>query len=1322
MQWPRPRSVVLRHLFFLVIFSLLMLTPFEALGLPVALLQQINHVAGTGASGYSGDGNAAAAAAVDLPQGVAVDGGGNLYIADTKNNVIRRVDATTGIITTVAGNGQSGYAGDGGLARQAQLKAPQGITVDASGNLWIADTGNSAIRKVTAGTGIISTVAGNGAAGFGGDGLLATAATTELNLPAAVAVDAAGNLYIADTANNRIRHVSATTGLIATYAGTGLTAYNGDGILATTANLSSPQGVALDASSNLYLTDTAHNLVREVVTSTGDIQIVAGTAGQPGSFGGDGGLATSALLNLPTGLAFDTSGNLYIADSGNARIREVVAGNISTLAGNGTSGFNNTDGALATTAELNNPVGLAVDVEGNVYVADTNNNAARLISDGRHLPATALALTTPVARYLYLEINSALTLNTQSISVGEEQKSEFSLSTLGATIPIGSLTACANSTAYSASTTCIIPLAFAPVYPGAREAALSITFTITGTQSTQVYGLSGIGLGPETVLSPGTINSILPLLTTLPSQPTYQQLAIDPQGSVYVADEFDNEIFIWCAGINTSNGCTGSNTHNIFVASSGAIVTATLDAPTAVALDAAGNLYIANRGANTILRVDAATHAVTTVAGTGAQGYTGDRGLATGAELHTPSGIAATPDGTLYIADSGNNVIRRVDAITGIITTVAGAGTQNFTGDGGLATLATLDNPFGVALDTHLHLYIADTGNSAIRSVDPVTGIISTVAGTGAAGFSGDGGAAVNAQLASPLTVATDAAGNLYITDTGNARIRRVDAESGAIETIAGTGQVSLSGDGGAATLAALAAPSGVGTDALGQVVVADQTSGAVRSITAEPPAPLNFGNTVVGCGITAPQTVELANVGNLPLAVTALAAPVDFPLTNINANTCVANLSQPSGGVCAMTFVFAPTVPGNLKEAASVTDDTLNIPGAIQGIAMSGIGQPLAVLATTTTVTVNPVSLAYGAPVVLTATVTSTQGPVPTGVVLFSVNGLEVGSAALNGAGVATLTIPAAPTGTNLMVLASHPQQCNYGPSTAQASMTVVPAATMTTLIASAGQVKYGQPVTLEAIVTPVTSGVPTGPVEFLDGSAQIGQATLDGTGYATLVLNQQALPLGLNSFTANYLGDPNYIPSTSNAVTVNVYDASLQMTIHPTQVSLTAGASVQVQVTLTPVNGFDQTITLSCAGLIAGAECTFSPATIAFNTQSQTQQVTLTIQSNLLPATAGTAFFFHSWLLLAFTLFAASLLQRARKQAKRSGISHGPGHVSGHRYVWMLAVLLCIGGCASLAMLTGCGGGSPPPPVYDAVTVQASTPALGVLAQANLQVNMGQ
>ena len=1328
MTWSCPRFVAFRRLFFLCLFTLAPLYTLEALSAPVALLQQINHVAGIGAPGFSGDGVAATTAAVNLPQGVALDGGGNLYIADTANNRIRRVDAVTGVITTVVGNGQQGYAGDGALAIMAQLNHPAGIAVDAYGNLYIADTGNSVIRKVAAATGEIATIAGNGTAGYAGDGGLATAA--ELNLPAALAVDASGNILIADSANNRIRFVDAASGRISLYAGNGSTTYNGDGLAATQAALSNPQGVALDSSDNLYLTDTGHNLVREVVTSTGEIQIVAGTAGQPGGFGGDGGPATSALLNAPTGLTLDTSGNLYVSDSANARIREVSAGTITTLAGNGTAGFNNTDGALATTAQVNHPVGLAVNAGDAVYVADTANNAVRLISDGRHFSIAPLSLTTPVTRYLYLQVNSSLTLNALSVSIGEAQKKEFSLGVVSSppAFSIGTLTACAANGAYSVGSICIVPLTFAPGYPGERAAALSVA-TSAGTE---MYGLSGAGLGPETVLSPGIITSIL---TTSSGQPTYEQLAIDAQGDVYVANKMNNQIDVWCAGVNASNGCASSGSSNVFVGSSDAIVTATLNAPTAVALDAAENLYIANSGANNILRVDAATHAVTTVAGNGTQGYTGDGGAATSAELHTPSGVAATADGTLYIADTGNNVARRVDAVTGIITTVAGiAGPGGYSGDGGLAIQAMLNNPFGVTLGDHRHLYIADTNNSVIRSVDPVTGIIRTVAGTGGvAGFSGDGGVAMNALLAFPLAVVADAAGNLYIADTGNARIRRVDAANGTIETIAGSNQPGFAGDGGASTLAELAAPSGVGMDALGQVVLADQTNSTVRSITALSPASLSFGDITAGCGVSAPQTVELANVGNAPLNVTALTAPTDFPLVNSNANTCVANVPQSSGSVCAMTFAFAPTVPGNLQETASETDNTLNLSGAVHQIEMSGVGQPLSVIATTTTVTANPVSLAYGAPVVLTATVTSAQGPVPSGTVLFSINGLAVGNAALNGAGVASLTIPAAPTGTNVLVLASHPQQCTYGPSVALTSMTVVPAATQTTLISSVAQVLYGQSMTLEAIVTSVTSGTPTGVVVFMDGSSQIGQATLDGTGYATVVLNQQALPLGMNTFTAQYLGDPNYISSTSNSVGVTVSDASLQMDIHPTQVQLSAGASGQIQITLTPLHGFDQTVTLSCAGLVAGAECIFAPATIAFNAQSQAQQITLTIRSNLL-AVAGAPFGSGrwmplGWLMLAFTVLAAALLQRARKQADMAGCKavrgpHGYKGRSGHngRSGWMLVAILCLGGCASLAALTGCSGSAPPPPIYSTVMVQASTPSQGVLAQWALQVDLGQ
>jgi trimeric autotransporter adhesin len=277
----------------------------------------ISTVAGTGSYGYSGDGGLATSAALKDPRGVAVDASGNIYIADTFTNRIRMVTKSTGIISTVAGTGSSGYSGDGGLATSAGFLYPYGVTVDASGDIYIADTSNYRIRMVTKSTGIISTVAGNGYYGYSGDGGLATsAALKEIYV---VVVDASGNIYIADTFNNRIRMVTKSTGIISTVAGTGSSGYSGDGGLATSAALDSPRGFAIDASGNLYIADADNCRIRMVTKSTGIISTVAGTGSN--SYSGDGGLATSAALSLPSVLTIDGSGNIYIADAGNKRIR-----------------------------------------------------------------------------------------------------------------------------------------------------------------------------------------------------------------------------------------------------------------------------------------------------------------------------------------------------------------------------------------------------------------------------------------------------------------------------------------------------------------------------------------------------------------------------------------------------------------------------------------------------------------------------------------------------------------------------------------------------------------------------------------------------------------------------------------------------------------------------------------------------------------------------------------------------------------------------------------------------------------------------------------
>jgi hypothetical protein len=331
----------------------------------------ITTVAGTGAQGYSGDGGVATSAELSSPSGVALDSSGNLYIADFGNNCIRKVTASTGIITTVAGTGVFGYSGDGGTATSAKLGNPSGVALDASGNLYIADESNRLIRKVTASTGIIITVAGGG--NTFGDGGAATSA--ELDNPSGVALDSSGNLYIADEGNNRIRKVTASTGIITTVAG-GTSGYGGDGGAATAAALYGPAGVALDSSGNLYIADLFNNCIRKVTASTGIITTVAGN--RTGGYIGDGGAATAAELVQPEGVALDSSGNLYIAD-GNNRIRMVTAstGIITTVAGGGNTYIG--DGGAAISAELSSPHGVALDASGNLYIADEGNGRIRVV-------------------------------------------------------------------------------------------------------------------------------------------------------------------------------------------------------------------------------------------------------------------------------------------------------------------------------------------------------------------------------------------------------------------------------------------------------------------------------------------------------------------------------------------------------------------------------------------------------------------------------------------------------------------------------------------------------------------------------------------------------------------------------------------------------------------------------------------------------------------------------------------------------------------------------------------------------------------------------
>jgi sugar lactone lactonase YvrE len=339
----------------------------------VSHAQTITTLAGTGISGWSGDGGPATVATINGPNGLCPDGAGNLYFCDGANNRIRKINAA-GTISTIAGNGTAGFGGDGMPATDASVEFsnPAALTFDATGNLYIADLNNQRVRKINT-AGIITTIAGTGIAGFGGDGGPATAAA--FDNPISFSFDSHGNLYIADQLNHRIRMIN-TFGIVTTVAGTGTPGFSGDGGPAIACAFYYPNAVFVDHLDNVWMADNGNQRIRKINTA-GIITTVAGdgTAG----YTGDGMAATATSISWPAKIKVDIVGNLFIADNGNNRIRKVnPAGIISTITGDGTPGFTG-DGGPATAGEINSPTDVAVDALGNVFIADAGNGRIRKI-------------------------------------------------------------------------------------------------------------------------------------------------------------------------------------------------------------------------------------------------------------------------------------------------------------------------------------------------------------------------------------------------------------------------------------------------------------------------------------------------------------------------------------------------------------------------------------------------------------------------------------------------------------------------------------------------------------------------------------------------------------------------------------------------------------------------------------------------------------------------------------------------------------------------------------------------------------------------------
>ena len=729
---------------------------------PLSSAQIVETVAGGGI----GDGAAAIAAFLSNgAEGIAIDAVGNLYITDGNHHRVRKLTSSTGIITTVAGNGYKEYNGDNIAAVSASINHPRSVVVDASGNLYIADS-NSRIRKVSAATGIISTVAGTGTAGYDGDNIAAVNA--KLNVPSSLALDAAGNLYLADQNNVRIRKVNSASGVITTVAGSGLTGYDGDNVPATSAALSGPKGITLDASGNLYIADTGNSRIRKVAVSTGIITTIAG-AGSPGSIG-DGIPAINATLFTPVGVAIDSSGNLYIADS-DSRVRKITAatGIISTAAGTGTRGYSG-DNTAATAAMLDFPTDVALDQAGNLYIADQTNRRIRKVT-----------------------------------------------------------------------------------------AATGIISTVAGVGTTSFNG-------DNIAATSAILNNPL-------------SVAVDSSGNVFFADTGNQRIrkVTAATGFITTvagSGVQGYNGDNI------AATNAMLNFPYGVAVDSSGNVYFADSGNNRIRKVTTGSGNITTVVGNGIATYNGDNISAVNATVNNPVGVAVDSLGDLYIADSRNNRIRKVTVATGVITTVAGNGESGFYVDNLLATNAALSNPVSVALDSSKNLYIVDQNNGRIRKVEISTGVLKTVVGSGLQAFNGDADniPALSAKLNIPTGVAVDSKGNLYISesfvlfnvlqqDTGNHRIRKVNADTQIItKLIGGIGPPGYNGDGNASNTM-LAFPSGIALDSADNLYIADSRNHRIRKLSAAPS--VNFHGLWWNspAGSESGWGINLAHQGNLLFA-----------------------------------------------------------------------------------------------------------------------------------------------------------------------------------------------------------------------------------------------------------------------------------------------------------------------------------------------------------------------------------------------------------------------------------------------------------------------
>ena len=665
------------------------------------------------------------------PMGIARNAAGDLFVVDYWGHRIWRIDVD-GVLHSCAGQGVPGNSGDGGPAADARFDQPHDLRIDDDGNLYLSDLGNSTIRRIDAATGIITTIAGSGRTGRGGDG--GPAVEAELDTHCGIAIDGDGNVYISSEWANNIRRIDARTGIIGRFAGwdarhhpsedgdsrpasgeaLSMGGYHGDGGPADLAGFHHPEHLALDSRGDLYVCDNSNHRIRKIDMESSIVTTVFGN-GQAAS-NGDGGPAVEASVFMPDAIYVDAADNLYVGEKYGFRIRRVDGrtGVVETLVGTGSPGFGE-EGMPGPETRCNScEVGLWADPDGTVLWSDCSGRVRRYDAE------TGIVTTV---------------LGGTSVHDGEEATAAF------------------------------------------------------------LRGPGGISIGPD--------------------------------GRIYIADVWNQRIRAIDPGtgvIRTVAG-NGARAHG---GDNGPATEAYLGNPHDVSVDARGRVVIADTRHGHVRRVDE-DGTIRVVAGAGEKWDRGDGGPAIAANLVHVLSVEHGPGGDIYVGDAEAGRIRRIDASSGIIETVAGTGTPGYSGDGGPAVEARVGAPTAIRFDGAGNLYFSDRDHNVVRKIDG-EGIISTIVGTGARGFSEDGTPADRAMVHEPWGMEVSPEGIVYVSDTGNNRVRRVDA-AGQLETVAGGPEAGDFGDGGEAVMAGLNAPNGLrlyGDDVL---LVSDRFNNKIKAV-----------------------------------------------------------------------------------------------------------------------------------------------------------------------------------------------------------------------------------------------------------------------------------------------------------------------------------------------------------------------------------------------------------------------------------------------------------------------------------------------------------